>query len=90
MADERSLTRRWLGRLLWLVAVLSLTATITEARCTDNPREFCRFNDNIPLMATVVFVYAALVIGRAVMVYLYRPLTSGGLFEDRAVVDERA
>lgn len=64
-----------------LVALLSLSATVTEARCQSDPREFCRFNDNIPFMAMVVFIFVAIVLARALVVFFYRPVTSSDLFE---------
>ncbi|MEM9204618.1 MAG: hypothetical protein AAGC53_23490 [Actinomycetota bacterium] len=66
-----------LPAVLVVIAVFSLTATITETRCTDDPREFCRYNDNIPFMAMAVFIYVGVVLVRALLVFLYRPLTSG-------------
>lgn len=65
-----------LPAVLVVIAVFSLTATITETRCTDDPREFCRYNDNIPFMAMVVFIFLLLVLGRAWLAFLYRPLTT--------------
>lgn len=65
-----------------LIALFSLTATVTESRCQRDPSEFCRYNDNIPFMATVVFGYVGTVLVRALLVFLYRPLTSG-LFDDQ-------
>ena len=64
-----------------LVAILSLTATVTESRCQRDPSEFCRYNDNIPLMAMVVFLFVAATLLRALLVFFYRPVTSSDLFE---------
>ena len=64
-----------------LVAFLSLTAGVTEARCQSDPREFCRFNDNIPFMAMVVFGFVLAVLVRALLVFFYRPVTTSDLFE---------
>ena len=64
-----------------IIAFLSLGATVTEARCPRDPREFCRFNDNIPFMAMVVFIFVLLVLGRALLVFFYRPVTTSDLFE---------
>ena len=76
------LRKAFLGFLgcLGLIVVLSLTATVTESRCQRDPSEFCRYNDNIPFMAMVVFIFLVLVLGRAWMAYLYRPLTKN-MFE---------
>lgn len=64
-----------------VVALLSLTAGVTEARCQSDPQEFCRFNDNIPFMAMVVFGYVVAVLVRALVVFFYRPVTNSDLFE---------
>ncbi|MEM9465240.1 MAG: hypothetical protein AAGA90_07690 [Actinomycetota bacterium] len=63
------------------VALLSLSAGVTEARCQSDPQEFCRFNDNIPFMAMVVFGFVLAVLGRALLVFFYRPVTTSDLFE---------
>jgi hypothetical protein len=64
-----------------VIAFFSLTATITEARCQSDPREFCRYNDNIPFMAMVVFGFVLAVLARALLVFFYRPVTTSDLFE---------
>ncbi len=67
-----------------LVAVLSVTSTITESRCQHDPREFCRYNDNIPFMAMVAFLFVGAVLLRALLVFFYRPVTStDGYFAER-------
>ncbi len=62
----------WFGVSLAVVASLSLTADVTETRCTRNPTEFCRYNDNIPLIATVVMAYVVITLGRAFFMHFNR------------------
>ena len=50
----------------------SLTAEGTETRCTGNPREFCRYNDNVPFIATVVAMYFVITCGRAFFMHFNR------------------
>ena len=52
-------TLGWFAASVALVAVLSRTATVTERRCTRDLLEFCRYNDNIPFMVVVVFLFLA-------------------------------
>lgn len=54
------------------VALLSLTAKITERRCPRDPVEWCRFNDNIPLIATVVFIYVGACLVRSFFLHFNR------------------
>ena len=63
------------------VAVLSLGATVTEARCQRDPAQFCRYNDNIPFMAAIVFGFMLSVTVRALLIFFYRPVTTTDLFE---------
>lgn len=52
--------------ILACVAGLSLVSSVNEGRCPDDPTEFCRYNDSVPAMATIVgvFVIVALVVSR--------------------------
>jgi len=54
------------------VAILSMTAKVTERRCPRNPIEWCRFNDNIPLIATVVFLYVCACLVRSFFLHFNR------------------
>ena len=62
----------WFGVSLAVVAGLSLTADVTETRCTRDPSQFCRYNDNIPFIATVVMVYFVITLGRAFFMHFNR------------------
>lgn len=62
----------WFGLSLAAVAVLSLTAEVTETRCTRDPSEFCRYNDNIPFIATVAALYFVITCGRAFFMHFNR------------------
>ena len=62
----------WFVASMAIVVTLSLTAEVTETRCTRDPREFCRYNDNVPFIATVVFIYAAVTTGRAFFMHFNR------------------
>ena len=62
----------WFVISMVIVVVLSLTAEVTEARCTRDPREFCRYNDNVPFIATVVFGYVVVTAGRAFFMHFNR------------------
>ncbi|MGB1504548.1 MAG: hypothetical protein ACPHDT_03585 [Acidimicrobiales bacterium] len=62
----------WFVVSLAAVAGLSLTADVTETRCTRDPSEFCRYNDNIPFIATVVFAYVVVTSGRAFFMHFNR------------------
>ena len=65
-----------------LVALLSITSGVTEARCTRDPREWCRYNDNVPFMATVAMIFSGLMLTRALLVWFYRPVKSTHGFFD--------
>lgn len=62
----------WFAVSLAIVVVLSLTAEVTETRCTRDPREFCRYNDNVPFIATVVAAYVVVTLGRAFFMHFNR------------------
>jgi beta-lactamase regulating signal transducer with metallopeptidase domain len=62
----------WFVVSLAAVAGLSLTADVTETRCTRDPSEFCRYNNNIPFIATVVTLYVAITLGRAFFMHFNR------------------
>ena len=83
--DAHGFLRRALYALpicMGVVALLSLTAGITETRCTRDPQEFCRYNDNVPFMAMVVVIFVGVVLIRALLVWFYRPVRStDGFFE---------
>ena len=55
----------WYVGLIVLIAALSLMSSVSTKRCQRHPTEFCRFNDSVPAMATIAFVYAVLGIYKA-------------------------
>lgn len=50
----------WYVGLVALTAVLSAMSSVQTKRCPRDPTEFCRFNDSVPAMATIAFIYAVL------------------------------
>ncbi len=59
----------WYVGLVALTAVLSRMSSVQTKRCPRDPTEFCRFNDSVPAMATLAFVYALLGIYKARSMY---------------------
>ena len=57
---------------LGLVAALSLTSNVTERRCTRDLLEFCRYNDGVPFMAVLVFVFFVTCLLRAFFLHFNR------------------
>ena len=53
------------GLMLLLIAGLILVSNVTETRCRSNPAVFCRYNDGVPSIATVVVVFTAVAVFRA-------------------------
>lgn len=51
------------------VAVLSETAIVRERRCRRDPSEFCEYNDNVPAISVLVFLFFIIAIGRSMMLY---------------------
>jgi hypothetical protein len=47
------------GIVLLLVAGVSAASHTAVVRCRRDPREFCEYNDSVPMMATMVFVFVA-------------------------------
>lgn len=43
--------------VLLLVAGVSAASHTAVVRCRRDPREFCEYNDSVPMMATLVFVF---------------------------------
>lgn len=62
----------WFAASLGAVIALSLTADVTTTRCTRDPSQFCRYNDNIPFIATVVLLYVIITLGRAFFMHFNR------------------
>lgn len=58
--------------LIVVVAGLSLASTVREARCPDDANEFCRYNDSVPAIATVVAVYVFVAAIAARVIYAER------------------
>ena len=68
----------------------AITSGVTEARCTRDPREWCRYNDNVPFMATVAMIFSGLMLTRALLVWFYRPVKSThGFFDEPPSHTER-
>ncbi len=55
-----------------LVMLLSVTAEVTETRCTQNPAEFCRYNDNVPFIALLVIVFVCMTLVRSFFMHFNR------------------
>ena len=67
----RRLALAWAASIVGVV-VLSLTSKVTTTRCTRDPSEFCRYNDNIPFMATLVFLFFCTCLTRAFFLHFNR------------------
>ena len=62
----------WFVVALGAIMTLSLTSEVTVARCTGDPSEFCRYNANVPFIATVAMVYVVITAGRAFFMHFNR------------------
>ena len=52
--------------------VLSLTSDVTTTRCQRDPSQYCRYIDNIPFIATLVFFYVCTCLVRAFFLHFHR------------------
>lgn len=59
----------WYGGLVVLTAVISGLSDPRTARCPRDPAELCRFNDSIPVMATIAFFYVSVALVKARWMY---------------------
>ncbi len=50
--------------MLGIIAVVSRLSTVVEKRCRYDPQEFCRTNDSVPLIFTMVLVFLVICIIR--------------------------
>jgi len=55
--------------LIVLIAGLSASANVAEVRCRRDPQLICRYNDNVPFMATIVTVFFLTALVRSRMLY---------------------
>jgi len=63
----------WFVGLLVLIALLSaFVADVTNIRCPGDPANVCRFNDTVPAMATIAFVYLLAGLWRSRTMYTWR------------------
>jgi len=58
--------------VLLLVALLSAASNIIVVRCTDDPSQFCEYNDSVPFMATIVAIYVIVTGFRTRHLWVYR------------------
>ncbi len=68
---QRSLKRMfyWYLGALFVIGLLSRFSEVSEVRCRGNPQEFCRYNDGVAVVATIVIVYFCTSMVRAMLVY---------------------
>ena len=68
---QRALRRMsyWYLGTLFVIALLSRFSEVSEIRCRGNPQEFCRYNDGVAVVATLVIVFFCTSMIRAMIVY---------------------
>jgi len=67
----RHLSAAW-AISIGVVMVLSLTSDVTTTRCQSDPSQYCRYIDNIPFIATLVFFYVCTCLVRAFFLHFNR------------------
>lgn len=62
----------WYVGTMAVVAIIARWSEVTETRCRRNPMEYCRYNDGVPVMATIVLVFFLASLIRARIAYADR------------------
>jgi len=59
----------WYLAAMFVIGLLSKFSEVSEVRCRGNPQEYCRYNDGVAVVATIVIVYFCTSMVRAMIVY---------------------
>lgn len=62
----------WYVGLVALIAILSRMSTVSNIKCPKDPTQVCRFNDTVPAMGTIAFIYTVTALIRARTMYRRR------------------